>query len=276
MELLDGQSMARLLLDDIRKEVLTLSFTPVFCDVLVGDDPVSEQYVRMKEIKAKTVGMEVYHARFSRDITTEELISEIKKINQKENMCGLIVQLPLPEHLDTQAVLDAIDPAIDVDVLGNIPSKKFYEGTGDFVFPTAAAVIFMLESLGMDLTQKKIVMVGQGRLVGRPVSYLLQKKGLAVEAVTSKTNNPESITQNADIVITAVGKENFIKDTTIKQGSIIIDAGTSEEDGNVVGDVDRDSVSKKASHLSPTPGGVGPLTVAMLFKNVLLSALKKS
>lgn len=276
MELLDGQSMARLLLDDIRKEVEKLSFKPVFCDVLVGDDPVSEQYVRMKEIKAKTVGMEVYHARFSLDITTEELVNEIKKINTRENMCGLIVQLPLPEHLDTQAVLDAIDPAIDVDVLGSIPSKKFYEGSGDFVFPTAAAVIFMLESLDMDLTQKKIVMVGQGRLVGRPVSFLLQKKGLAVEAVTSKTDNPESITQNADIVITAVGKENFIKDTTIKQGSIIIDAGTSEEDGNVVGDVDRASVSTKASYLSPTPGGVGPLTVAMLFKNVLLSALKKS
>lgn len=267
--IIDGRKLSKEILAQIKNEVSALPFEPVFCDVLVGDSPVSTQYVNMKRKKAEDIGIHFYDASFPESITTEELVNEIKKINQIPNMCGVIVQLPLPETLDQEEVLDAVDPRLDVDCLSSITSNKFYQGEPSLEFPTAVACMAILDSLDLDLKDKKIVVIGQGKLVGKPVLRLLELRGLQVEGITSKTENKENIIKEADIIISGMGQGNYIKGDMIKAGAVIIDAGSSESNSSIVGDVDLDSVQGIASFVSPVPGGVGPMTVAMLLENVL-------
>lgn len=275
MILIDGRKLSRQILDNIKIEVPKLPFKPVFCDILVGNDPASAQYVRMKANKAEKVGFKFRQADFPADIKTADLVEEIKKIGSEPNMCGLITQLPLPPSLDKSAVLNAIDPAIDVDCIGRVNSERFYSGRPYIIFPTAAAVMALLDSVGQDLSGKKIAVAGQGELVGKPVKFLLEQRGLAVEIVRRATVNPEEILKSADVIISAVGKPKLITAGKIKPGAIIIDAGTAESDGGIVGDVDTESVQNKAAYLSPVPGGVGPVTVSMLLSNVLEVAKNK-
>jgi methylenetetrahydrofolate dehydrogenase (NADP+)/methenyltetrahydrofolate cyclohydrolase len=272
--IIDGRKIAQSILDDVKVQVALLSFQPVFCDVLVGEDPASAQYVKMKGSAAEKVGIKFRHANFSSHITTEQLIEEIKKISQEENMCGLIVQLPLPTHLDKQAVLDAIDPKIDVDCTGQVNTDLFYSGKAYVEFPTATAVMKALDSTGVDLVGKKNLVVGFGQLVGKPVSFLLEQRGLKIDVARSKTENILELMKEADVIVSAVGKAKLITGEKIKPGSIIVDAGTSESDGGIAGDVDFESVKDIAAFVSPVPGGVGPLTVAMLLNNVLKVAKK--
>ena len=276
MRLIDGKKLSKEILKKVKSEVEKLSFQPVFCDVLVGDDSVSEQYVRMKERRAKRVGIAVHEARFPADITTEELIQNIEMLNNQEHMCGLIVQLPLPQHINTQKVLDAIDPLIDVDVLGKVTSEQFYTGKESLIFPTARAVLHVLDSLNINLSDKHVLMVGEGRLVGKPVAYLLRQEGLAVSTITRDTQHPEIIMQKADVIISATGNDGLITGDKVKEGVVLIDAGTSESHGGIVGDVNLNSVADKAAIVSPTPGGVGPITVAMLLDNVVQVAKQRS
>ncbi|MBI2630978.1 bifunctional 5,10-methylenetetrahydrofolate dehydrogenase/5,10-methenyltetrahydrofolate cyclohydrolase [Candidatus Nomurabacteria bacterium] len=280
-KIIDGKKLREEILAKVKSEVEELSFKPVFCDVLVGDDPASIQYVQMKGRMAEEVGIAFHKANFPAKITTNELIKEIKVLNKIENMCGIITQLPLPEHIDRQAVLDAIDPKLDVDCLGKDASEKFYSGltAGEGGFPTALACMAILDSLNLDLENKKIVVQGQGLLVGKPVAALLKFRGLHPEIITSKTENKDRIIKEADIIISGIGKGKYVTGDMIKNGAIIIDAGTSET-GNgpadsgvkIVGDVDLESVKGVAEFVSPVPGGVGPVTVAMLLQNVLTVA----
>lgn len=274
--ILDGRKISSEILEGVKSEVSKLPFQPVFCDVLVGEDPASAQYVKMKGRAAEKVGMKFRGANFLSSITTQDLINEIKKINREQNMCGLIAQLPLPSSIDKQAVLDAIDPKIDVDCTGKINTDLFYNGKAYVEFPTAAAVIHLLESSGQNFRDKNIAVVGFGQLVGRPVSFLLEQKGCKVNIVRSKTENPDELIKNADVVVSAVGKPKLITGDKIKPGSIIIDAGTSESEGGIAGDVDFESIKNVAGFVSPVPGGVGPVTVAMLLFNVLKVAKLKS
>ncbi len=269
MQILDGRKMASEILEQIKSEVNKLSFQPVFCDILVGEDQASAQYVRMKAKKSEMVGMKFRNASYPSAITTEQLVAEIKKIGREENMCGLIVQLPLPPSLDKQSVLNAIDSKIDVDCTSQINMDLFYGGNAYVEFPTAAAVMHMLDSTGEELSGKNIVVAGFGQLVGKPVSFLLEQRGLKVNIVRSKTENAEEFFRNADIIVSAVGKPKLITGNKIKSGSIIIDAGTAESEGGITGDVDYESVKNVASFVSPVPGGVGPVTVAKLLGNVL-------
>lgn len=274
-KIINGRAIRNSILEKVKDGVGELSFTPVFCDVLIGDDPVSKQYVNMKAKTAESVGVKFHHAEFPENITTEDLIEEIQKLNKVENMCGLIVQLPLPAHIDKEKVLDAIDQSIDVDCLGERASQNFYRGDISIGFPTALACMEALDSLGFDLAGKKIAVIGQGMLVGKPVTHLLSLRGLNVDIVTRKVENKDEIIKNADVIISATGAGKFITGDMIKEGSIIIDAGTSESNGGIVGDVDRDSVDGVAGYISPVPGGVGPITVACLLKNVLSVAKTK-
>ncbi len=273
--ILDGRKIAAQIEEEIKKAVLKLTFVPVFCDILVGDDGASAQYVKMKAKAAERVGYKFRSANFRSNITTQELIEEIKKINKEPNMCGLIVQLPLPASLDKQAILDAIEPTIDVDCTGKINSELFYQGKAYVEFPTAAAVMELLERSVADYKAKQFLVIGFGQLVGRPVSFLLAQKGAKVEVARSKTENVADLMKKADVIVSAVGKAKLVTGNKIKTGSVIIDAGTSESGGGIVGDVDFESVKDVASHISPVPGGVGPLTVAMLLKNVLTVAKRK-
>ena len=273
MKIIDGRKLSLEILENIKHEVAGLLFVPVFCDVLVGKDPASLQYVGMKSKKAESVGIKFHSANFPESITTPELILEIIKLNNIENMCGIIVQLPLPEHIDRRAVLDAIDPNLDVDCLGTMASEKFYNnenGSGSPLgFPTALACMALLDSLNLDLENRKILVLGQGALVGKPVTSLLRFRGVHVDTLSRATENKEELIKNADVIISGLGQGKYLTGDMVKDGVVIIDAGTSEENGSIVGDVDFESVKDKASFLTPTPGGVGPVTVAMLLNNVL-------
>ncbi|OGI68904.1 hypothetical protein A2732_00565 [Candidatus Nomurabacteria bacterium RIFCSPHIGHO2_01_FULL_40_10] len=278
MQIIDGKKLSREILDKVKSEVSLLPFTPVFCDVLVGEDPASVQYVKMKAKTAEMVGMKFHNASFPSAITIVDLIKEIKVLNKVKNMCGIIVQLPLPEHIDRQLVLDSIDSNLDVDCLGTAASAKFYNNENVVGFPTALACMAILDSLELNFKNKKVVVLGQGLLVGKPVSALLRFRGLEPVVITSKTENKDMLIKAADIIISGIGKGKYITGSMIKTGTILIDAGTSESNGgppsgqgraSIVGDVDLESVKDVALYVSPVPGGVGPVTVAMLLNNVL-------
>lgn len=275
MQIIDGRKIKDEILKEVKEGVLTLPFSPVFCDILVGNNISSVQYVQMKAKIAESVEIKFRTADFKDSVSTEELIEEIENLNKVPHMCGIIIQLPLPPHIDKRRVLDAILPELDVDCLGSINSENFYNNDGEMGYPTAMACIKILESLNINLSEKKILILGQGSLVGLPVAHLLRSKDFEVVTANSRTDNVAILIKEADLIISAIGRGKFIKGDMIKEGVIIIDAGTSEDNGALVGDVDLDSVMNVASFVSPTPGGVGPVTVAMLLKNVLLAANKK-
>ncbi len=276
MQIIDGRKLRDSILEKVKEEILKFSFQPVFCDVLVGDNPVSAQYVRMKARKAEKVGIKFHGANFSADITTEDLVKEIKILNKFPNMCGIIIQLPLPINIDRKQVLDAVDPALDVECLGQVAGEEFYKGNMILCPPTALACMALLDSVGLDFTGKKIVIVGKGDLVGKPVNKLFNMRELYPEIISSDTEGEEEIIKQADIIISGTGHGKLINGSMIKKGAVIIDAGTSEEGNSIVGDVDLDSVKDIAGFVSPVPGGVGPVTVAMLLKNVLTVAKTKN
>ena len=289
MQIIDGKKLQKEILAEVKIGVAALPFQPLFCDVLVGEDPVSMQYVKMKMRMAEEVGIHPHPAFFPDTISTEDLIKEIQILNKIPNMCGIIVQLPLPLSIDKRTVLDAIDPLLDVDCLGTVAGEKFYSGltAGVGGFPAALASVAVLDSIPLDLNNKNIVVLGQGELVGKPVAALLRFRGLQPSVINSKTparnathgvtdgENKEDLLKNADVIISGIGKGKYITGEMIKDGVVLIDAGTSEDGNAVVGDVDLDSVKDIASYVSPVPGGVGPVTVAMLLKNVLTVAQSK-
>ncbi len=270
MEIIDGKNLSQEILSQIKREISFLNFQPVFCDILVGNDPASVQYVRMKKVEAEKAGMIFHEAIFADSITTFELKKEIEVLNKTRNMCGIIVQLPLPRHIDTREILDSIEPDLDVDCLGSLASNNFYSGLDNKIsFPTALACVYMLDTLNLNLAEKNIVVLGQGMLVGKPVTALLKFRNLSPTIVTNETPNKEEIIKNADVIISGIGQGKYITGNMIKAGAILIDAGTSELNGGIVGDVDLESVKDVAGFISPVPGGVGPLTVSMLLQNVL-------
>lgn len=274
-QIIDGIKIKNEMLDDIKKDVMSLPFVPIFCDILVGDDPVSASYVRIKSKNAILAGIKFRTVEFKNSVTTKELIEEIENLNNVPHMCGIIIQLPLPEHIDKRKVLDAISPDLDVDCLGMVNSENFYNNENKFSYPTALACLRIIDSLDIDLSKKKILVLGQGNLVGLPVSHLFRSRGLEIKTINSKTENSEVLIKEADIIISAIGRGKFLTGDMVKKDVIIIDAGTSEDNGAVVGDVDLKSVLSVASFVSPTPGGVGPVTVAMLLNNVLEVAKNK-
>ena len=275
-QIIDGKKLRDEILEKVKKEVSLLSFQPVFCDVLVGDDPASKQYVQMKANTAEKIGIHFHYASFKATITTEELVKEIKTLNKIPNMCGLIVQLPLPDSFDRTKVLDAIDFEIDVDCLGGLASEKFFNKKSEIGRPTAVSCMKLLDSVNLDLKNKKILILGQGELVGRPVASLMKFRGLNPDIAVRDTKNQTELMKQADIIISGTGHGKLITGEKIKKGVIIIDAGTSKIDGKIVGDVDRESVEGIASFISPVPGGVGPVTVAVLLYNVLQVAKNKN
>lgn len=275
MLLIDGRKLRDEILEKLKIEVSALSFRPIFSDVLVGNNSASVQYVNMKNKVAESIGIEALPAAYPESITTEDLVAIIHDLNKVERMSGLIVQLPLPAHIDTARVLDAIDPAIDVDAIGAANSRRFYEGDPLFVFPTAAAVMALIDSLPIDIAGLSVAVVGRGELVGRPVAHLLALRGVRPVLVNRSTQDFAGTLRAADVIISGVGRGGLITRETIKQDAILIDAGTSEANGSVVGDVDFESVKEKAGYISPVPGGVGPVTVAMLFSNVVKAAKTK-
>jgi len=278
MPIADGRKIAEQILDGLKQKVTGMSFQPLFCDVLVGDDPVSKSYINTKARAAQQIGIEFQLVQLPQDTTTQAVMAKLKEIQNNPNLSGLIIQLPLPAHLDKSAILNAVNPEVDADCLGDINAKLFYSGRTKLLPPTAAAVMSVLDTLHLNLKQLDFLAVGQGELVGRPVTFLLRKRGFRVTIADTSTGDLKELTIKADVIISATGRAKLITGDMIKPGAVVIDCGTTESSGGIVGDVDLESVLPVAGFVSPVPGGVGPVTVARLLYNVVQAAerLEKS
>lgn len=270
--LIDGRAIAHDLNLHTKQRIEKLSFRPLLVDIVVGNDPASLSYVKIKEKKALETGLAFELHQLPSEATTEEVISEITELTAREELSGLIIQLPLPAHLDTTRILNIIPEKVDVDLLSSMSSEKFYSNESELVPPTAGAILQILDSLPEDWNSKKFLVLGQGELVGKPVAHLLKQRGYALAVADNSTTEVNQMLLAADCVISGVGKPGLVTGDKLKQGVIVIDAGTSEAEGSIKGDVDQESVEAKAKFLTPVPGGVGPITVAKLLENVLLVA----
>ena len=247
--------------------------TPSLVVVLVGNNPASRTYVRMKGQIAKKIGMQFTLVEYPKKVTTKKLVSEIHRIQDEQTPSGMILQLPLPPHIDTTAALNAIDPARDIDCLTFENIGRLVMKQARFFPPTANAVMKILENLKVSFPGKNVTIVGVGPLVGKPLAVMLMNERASVTTVNSATKNFKEKCRAADIIVTAVGKQNTIRGDMVREGAIVIDAGIDfTSDGKVIGDVNVKEVVKHALAVTPTPGGVGPLTIACLLENTMIAA----
>ncbi|MBI3630823.1 MAG: bifunctional 5,10-methylenetetrahydrofolate dehydrogenase/5,10-methenyltetrahydrofolate cyclohydrolase [Candidatus Sungbacteria bacterium] len=272
MILLDGAKIARKVYADLKTEIAALPAKPRLAVVVVGKDPVVESFITQKKKAAESIGVEVRVYPFPETITTNELRRRIAVIvHEKKNM-GVIIQLPLPPHINKHYILNAIPPEKDPDVLSGRAIGNFAVGKSSIMPPVAQAIKLLFENYGVDYKNKHVLLLGAGSLVGRPVALWLLSEHASFSVVGSPEHDPEPFFQSAEIVIAGIGRPGFVTGKMVRQGTVVVDAGTSESAGRVVGDVDVRSVSPKASYLARVPGGVGPVTVASLLKNLLILA----
>ncbi len=259
-----------------RVEKLALAgHTPKLAVVLVGDDKASSTYVRKKGEAAKKIGIDFELYALSGTITQVDLSKKIAEIQSDSMLSGLIVQLPLPEHLYTNEVLNTIDPAVDVDCLTNVNLGKLVMKDNGLVPPTPGAVMSVLEDLQIPIAGQNVTIVGMGALVGKPLAIMMVNEGASVTTVNSRTTNTKEKCLAADIIVTGVGKKDLLRGDMVSSGTVVIDTGVDFVEGKMFGDVNVDEVMQKASWVTPTPGGVGPITVARLLWNTVLCAEKK-
>lgn len=269
MNILDGKLVSKKIQEEIKKEVSTLSKKPCLLVILVGDDQASQIYVSSKEKACKRVGMESKTIVLEENISQKELIKIIQKANEDKNINGILVQLPLPNHMNTKAVVGAIDPIKDVDGLHAVNQGKIMLGESGIVPCTPKGVIRLLDEYHVDLTGKNAIVIGRSILVGAPLAQLLLHKNATVTIAHSKTKNLKELCANMDVIISAVGKPKMVTEDMVKEGAVIVDVGINRVLGTLVGDVDYLSVAPKTSRITPVPGGVGPMTIACLLENVL-------
>lgn len=276
MVLLNGKSLADEVKERLKKEVKELKNVGLAV-ILVGEDPASHLYVSMKKKACEYVGIDSYSLQFEENISEEKLILEIEKLNQDENIDGILVQLPLPKHINTDKILALIDPSKDVDGFHPFNVGQIVTGLDGFAPCTPLGMIRLLEKYEINPQGKNVVVVGASNIVGKPIANLLLNLNATVEVCHIYTKNLKEHTLKADILVVAVGKENLITADMVKDGVIVLDVGInkSSETGKIVGDVDFENVSKKASYITPVPGGVGPMTIAMLLENTVKSARRR-
>lgn len=275
MKIIWGNELAEEVKNDIRSKVDAIKESgkrlPVLAVVLVGDNPASQSYVRSKANACVSVGMENKTIVMDGNTSQEELLAKVKELNADKGIDGILVQLPLPKHLDADSVIMAIDPSKDVDGLHPINAGNLLTGRKGFVPCTPMGVMYMLQSIGYkDLSGKKAVVCGRSNLVGKPVALLLQNQNATVTIVHSKTPNIEEVCSQADILVVAMGKEKLVKENWVKEGAVVIDVGINRmANGKLCGDVDFEAVKEKTKAITPVPKGVGPMTVCMLLQNTL-------
>lgn len=268
MTVVNGNKIAQKILNRLKERIKRQKLRPHLAVVLVGNDKPSQTYVKKKKEAAESIGVRFSLYRFPAKISTKELIGRIAYI-QKQKLSGIIVQLPLPKHLDKKRVLNALRPSIDVDFLTWESLGKLMIGENALIPPSPGAILEILNFYKVSLTGKHIVLVGQGDLIGKPLTNLFIHMPVTLTACNKETRNLRSITRTADILITGVGKAGLIKADMIKKGAVVIDAGVSFVGKKITGDIDFPSVSKIAGLITPTPGGVGPVTVAKLLENTV-------
>lgn len=274
-QLIKGKPIAHAILADVQKRVQILrqhGVLPTLAVVLVGDDKPSATYVRKKEETATLVGIEFMLHTFPTSISQQDLISSIADIQQHEALTGLIVQLPIPEHLYTRDVLDSVSSRIDVDCLHSTHMSILEHRMPAMIPPTPGAVLSILEHLSIDVAGKHVTILGRGALVGKPMALIMKHMGAKVDVCHSKTINTKECCLQADIIVSAVGKKNIIRGDMVKPGTIVIDTGICFENKKMYGDVNVPEVLAAGARVTPTPGGVGPITVARLLLNTIICA----
>jgi methylenetetrahydrofolate dehydrogenase (NADP+)/methenyltetrahydrofolate cyclohydrolase len=274
-EILDGKVMSEKLRAEIAARTAGLKakgITPGLAVILVGNDPASEIYVRNKGKGCEETGMYSRTIRLPEATTQEELDREIEKLNADPAIHGILVQLPLPKHLDEQAALAKILPEKDVDGFHLINAGHMLTGTEGVIACTPRGALYMIKSTGIDLNGKEAVVIGRSNIVGKPMAMLLLRENCTVTMCHSRTKDLAAHTRRADILVAAVGKAGFVTADMVKDGAIVIDVGINRVDGKVCGDVDFESVRQKAGWITPVPGGVGKMTITMLLDNTVEAA----
>lgn len=275
-KIIDGKAVSAAVKAQVKEETARLreqGIVPGLAVVIVGDDPASRVYVNNKKKACELVGFHSEEYALSGDTTQQELMDLVEKLNQDEKINGILVQLPLPKHLDDKAVIAAIDPKKDVDAFHAENVGKIMIGDYKFLPCTPAGVMELLASENIEIEGKSCVVIGRSNIVGKPMAMLLLHKNGTVTITHSRTKNLKEICLDADIIVAAVGIPKFLKGDMVKEGAVVIDVGMDrDENGKLCGDVDFDEVEKKASYITPVPGGVGPMTIAMLMKNTLMAA----
>jgi methylenetetrahydrofolate dehydrogenase (NADP+)/methenyltetrahydrofolate cyclohydrolase len=275
-QLIDGKALSLQLRNDVRQGVATLKsqgITPGLAVVLVGDNPASEVYVRNKVKACEDTGMHSVLERHGADLSQAALLARIDALNQDPTIHGILVQLPLPAHIDAQRVIEAISPSKDVDGFHVASAGALMTGMPGFWPCTPFGCMKMLESIGYSLKGKHAVVIGRSNIVGKPMALMLLQANATVTVCHSGTQNLKALTLQADVIVAAVGKRNVLTADMVKPGAVVLDVGMNRNDaGKLCGDVDFEGVRQVASHVTPVPGGVGPMTITMLMMNTLLAA----
>lgn len=267
--ILDGRETAKKITEKLRLEVEKLDVKPTLAVIIIGCNPASKVYVKNKEKKALEIGFNSIVIELDENITKDELEKTIKELNENKNVNGILLQLPLPKHLNEKDFLDLIDPKKDVDGFSSYNSGKLLKNDSPYAIPcTPKGIIRLLDEYNIDIEGRVSTVIGRSNIVGKPVSILLLNRNSTVIMTHTKTKNLEHFTKSADILICAAGKKEMIKKEMIKENAVIIDVGiTRDIDGRLKGDVDFDDTKDKASYITPVPGGIGPMTIAMLMEN---------
>lgn len=276
---INGRDLAAQIREDMKEEIASLKekgIKPHLTVILVGDDPASKSYVAGKEKASQEVGISSEIIRLDASTTQEQLLEHINRLNKDDKVHGILVQLPLPEHISEQAVIEAISPEKDVDGFHPVNIGRMMTGQKTFLPCTPYGIITMLKSQNISLEGKHAVVIGRSNIVGKPVGQLLLNENATVTYCHSRTKNLEEFTTKADILVVAVGKPHVINAEHIKEGAAVIDVGVNRiEDGSLTGDVDFESAKAKAGYITPVPQGVGPMTITMLLQNTIQAAKER-
>lgn len=277
--LIDGKELARKTRQNLKIDCDNLKskgIIPKLAVIMVGDNPASKVYVKNKSKACEEVGIEYEEFLLDENTTQKDLISLIEQLNEREDVTGILLQSPIPAHLDINEAFRTISPKKDVDGFHPVSVGKLTLGQDTFVSCTPYGVIKMFEEYNIDLEGKNVVIIGRSNIVGKPLIQCCLNKNATVTVCHSRTKDLAEHTKRADIVIVAIGRAEFLKEDMVKDGVVVIDVGINRgEDGKLCGDVDFENVSKKASYITPVPGGVGPMTIAMLMNNVIKAAKNK-
>lgn len=278
-QILDGKKVSQKVKDALKEKVAALNAKGVYpglAVIIVGNDSASRVYVNNKKKACEYIGIRSEEYALAEETTQAELLELIDTLNKKSDIHGILCQLPLPKHIDEETILNSINPSKDVDAFHPVNVGKIMIGNFDFLPCTPAGVMELIDESGIDLTGKHCVVVGRSNIVGKPQAMLLLHKNATVTICHSKTKDLKEVCRSADVLVVAVGRAKMIDEDYIKDGAVVIDVGMDrDENGKLCGDVDFDSACKKASYITPVPGGVGPMTIATLMKNAVTAAEKQ-
>lgn len=279
MHLLNGKELAQKLQQEMTQEVTELKekgLQPGLAVILVGEDPASQVYVRNKERAANNIGMYSVVYRLPETTSEADLIAKIEELNHDDKVHGILVQLPLPKHIDEDLVLDTIDPAKDVDGFHPMNLGNLFAGKPTMIPCTPAGIMELIKLSGLDLAGKNAVIIGRSNIVGKPMAHLLLQANATVTICHSKTKDLPKVAKQADVLVVAIGRANFVTADFVKEGAVVIDVGINRDENNkLTGDVKFDEVAPLTSYITPVPGGVGPMTITMLMRQTIDAAKRK-